>query len=708
MKACLWERVQLKTTKKQPLWDDIANSVSEQLLDIWKSASVPTLSSRRVRAMLDNYHTKYNSLMKDYSSKRKDKPSFINKVTVFKEDSLKLFDIAACKCAINNCSCDAARKVPQREAKFLNDQRTNRKMAIGAIDKATTQKLTKQLLRKEKRSQGKAGPSHSEASMSGAATLASFSDSDATSTTDECDDNSEIEYRTDKTPSSTNFFRLPSVALACDRSRVSDRTAASIVSATLKDIGIISPEDASKIVDRSKIRRARGKKRVETKQHDETDQKNVVSIFFDGRKDRTLSKVKKGNKTAKQVITEEHITCVKEPDSEYLGHIVVSSGTSHAIASGITDFLNHKNINTSELQAVGCDGTAVNTGRKNGVISLLEQQLGRPLQWFVCQLHGNELPLRHLITKLDGPTTGPRGFSGTIGKQLSNCENLPIIDFEPIQAEEINIEVDLSDLSTDQKYLLEAHRAVSSGVCGESLMNRNPGKIAHSRWITTANRILRLYMTAENPTENLIAIVKYIMEVYAPMWFKIKCEPSVIFGAKHLHDTVRRAAMLDANIQAIVNPVIQRNAYFGHPENILLSMINDDQKHVRELGWRRILKARTLARSAIRSFEIPELNFNSSTFIDMIKWQNTGITEPPLTKNMSQEEITKLIQTGGMLSSHYKDIPCHTQAVERLIKLVTEASEHVCGEAEREGFIKNTLESRKNMPKFDTKKQFKI
>lgn len=151
MKACLWERVQLKTTKKQPLWDDIANSVNEQLLDIWKSASVPTLSSRRVRAMLDNYHTKYNSLMKDYSSKRKDKPSFINKVTVFKEDSLKLFDIAACKCAINNCSCDAARKVPQREAKFLNDQRTNRKMAIGAIDKATTQKLTKQLLRKEKK-----------------------------------------------------------------------------------------------------------------------------------------------------------------------------------------------------------------------------------------------------------------------------------------------------------------------------------------------------------------------------------------------------------------------------------------------------------------------------------------------------------------------------------------------------------------------------
>lgn len=32
-----------------------------------------------------------------------------------------------------------------------------------------------------------------------------------------------------------------------------------------------------------------------------------------------------------------------------------------------------------------------------------------------------------------------------------------------------------------------------------------------------------------------------------------------------------------------------------------------------------------------------------------------------------------------------------------VIKLVKETSEHVCGEAERKGFIKNMLESRKNI-----------
>ncbi|KAF2903508.1 hypothetical protein ILUMI_02675 [Ignelater luminosus] len=46
-------------------------------------------------------------------------------------------------------------------------------------------------------------------------------------------------------------------ALACNRTGVSDRSAAIIASAGLRDIGIISEEDSSFIVERSKILRAR-------------------------------------------------------------------------------------------------------------------------------------------------------------------------------------------------------------------------------------------------------------------------------------------------------------------------------------------------------------------------------------------------------------------------------------------------------------------
>lgn len=63
-------------------------------------------------------------------------------------------------------------------------------------------------------------------------------------------------------------------------------------------------------------------------------------------------------------------------------------------------------------------------------------------------LHGNELPLRQLITKIDGTTTEPHRFTGNIGKQLKECEKLPIVAFESTDVDEIA--VDVSDLSTDK------------------------------------------------------------------------------------------------------------------------------------------------------------------------------------------------------------------------------------------------------------------
>ncbi|ESN90812.1 hypothetical protein HELRODRAFT_182646 [Helobdella robusta] len=48
------------------------------------------------------------------------------------------------------------------------------------------------------------------------------------------------------------------------------------------------------------------------------------------------------------------------------------------------------------------------------------------------------------------------------------------------------------------------------------------------------------------------------------------------------------------------------------------------------------------------------------------------------------------------------------EAVERMIKLVTEASLSVCGEKARDGFIRTKLASQNDIPKFETKKHFII
>ena len=54
-------------------------------------------------------------------------------------------------------------------------------------------------------------------------------------------------------------------------------------------------------------------------------------------------------------------------------------------------------------------------------------------------------------------------------------------------------EVNVVDLSRDQQYLNDIRKAVSTGHCSVSLSHHDPGKLVMSRWVTLANRALRLY-----------------------------------------------------------------------------------------------------------------------------------------------------------------------------------------------------------------------
>ena len=354
--------------------------------------------------------------------------------------------------------------------------------------------------------------------------------------------------------------------------------------------------------------------------------------------------------------------------------------------------------------AIGCDGTAVNTGRKNGVIVLLEKYLNRPLQWFVCLLHANELPLRHLFFNLDGCTTGPNSFSGSIGKQLDKCLDSKVEAFEPIPTELSDLNIDL--LSTDQKYLFQMCSAISSGTVSPNLANKDPGKLAHSRWLTFANRILRLYVGTAKPTKNLKELATFIMKVYAPTWFDIKSKSSCKYGPIHVFNMVKRCLYLQDDLKKIVLDTIHRNAFFLHPENLLLAMLQDDASHVRELALRRVLKARKESKGkSVRQFQIPELRVDASNYYDIIDWAKEKISEPPLVMKYSETEITTFISSGSSVME-FEKYPCHTQAVERCVKLVTEASLSVCGPEARDGFIRTRIKARQDIPVFETKSQY--
>lgn len=141
---------------------------------------------------------------------------------------------------------------------------------------------------------------------------------------------------------------------------------------------------------------------------------------FDGKKEPTLKRVTEENVTRNVVVNEEYVTIVKKLDSKFIGYATLTDSTALAIQRVIVDYLNHENFNMDPLIAISCDGTPTNTGYKNGVIVRLERHLQRPLQYFVCLLQINELPLHALLRLLLGKQKGPRIWPGSIGECIQN------------------------------------------------------------------------------------------------------------------------------------------------------------------------------------------------------------------------------------------------------------------------------------------------
>ena len=97
-------------------------------------------------------------------------------------------------------------------------------------------------------------------------------------------------------------------------------------------------------------------------------------------------------------------------------------------------------------------------------------------------------------------------------------------------------------------------------------------------------------MSTEHPSDELRMLVGVVVGHYFPVWCAIKN-----------NDTCTHV------VQRVVRSVIQRNAYLGHSEQLLLAMVADEQQSVREEGVRMITAAarQCEAGDEVRPFTIP-------------------------------------------------------------------------------------------------------
>ena len=195
--------------------------------------------------------------------------------------------------------------------------------------------------------------------------------------------------------------------------------------------------------------------------------------------------------------------------------------------------------------------------------------------------------------------------------------------------------------------------------------------------------------------------MQYLVHHYVPTWFAIRRNSACTEGSKNLYRSIELLRGLPVDIQRIIRPVISRNGFWAHPEQVLLAMISDEDQQIRTEAIQHIQAARGRGQQEeVRSFTLPTINFDAQRYVDIIDWTAEEITEPPLLCDLSDAELQE-ITTAPLEIPAY---PVHTQAVERAIRDVTDASSRVVGEEARHGHITACLKHRKIIPVFNSKR----
>ena len=708
-KHYLWHRSKaFDGDEKTASTKDIVKQVADDVINIWHKASIPNIAYRSVVKSVEKLIVMGKNLQKYQPQKRSSK-SFKSEENSFKE----VFDICPCKCLnkgiMDRKQCRCAVKVPLIEWEFWCDQMSERKMEIGPVDKDTSHVLQQRCSRQER------AQNYMQSMFSGPSTGDIVTYHVAGNLTHEGNDSQEHEYdrSTDSDSQSCDFGQnrrqYPNLCGIIERTALSNRDVCKVINACLQDMRLDQPEN---LLEATKLRRQRIYWRQ--KEVDKHSQKlqQLCCIGFDGRIDDT--RVLEAARIARTK-REDHYVIVAFPQVQYVDHISPQSGKSNDICAEILSVINDT-CSTDTLCAIACDGTNVNTGEHNGVITLLEKALSRPLQWLICMLHLNELPFKEIFKIIDGDTSGPHGLKGPVGSKLDfDPSTLPIVSFEKIAGNVINVDDDIKkEFSQDQKYLLKACLAIQSGQKAANscdlhfLQTASPGKLCNARWLTRANRTLRLYMGTKNPSVELKKLVSFIATVYVPTWFQIKTHPRACDGAVNFFFLVRKCRDLsDSRMREVAEKTLRRNSYFAHPENILIAALDDSDIAVRKDAAQKIVRARkyTTAYENFRRFSKTslKLNFSAESYYNLVDWTSCIVTPPPMISFISDDALMAAVELGPVLMPKF---PCHTQAVERAVKDVTKVSTKVFGHDSRHGMLVTADVSRKKRPKLDTKYSF--
>ena len=91
-------------------------------------------------------------------------------------------------------------------------------------------------------------------------------------------------------------------------------------------------------------------------------------------------------------------------------------------------------------------------------------------------------------------------------------------------------------------------------------------------------------MSTGRPTKAMKELISLLLNLYIPNYFNIKKNSHCQSGAKNFFNIIELSKDLSPGSRETVERVLQDNAYWAHPENIVIAMLADDNEIIRRSG----------------------------------------------------------------------------------------------------------------------------
>ena len=167
-----------------------------------------------------------------------------------------------------------------------------------------------------------------------------------------------------------------------------------------------------------------------------------------------------------------------------------------------------------------------------------------------------------------------------------------------------------------------------------------------------------------------------------------------------IFDMIQRIKLQSPTIQKVALENLKFNAFGLLPENVLYSMICSDNMMVRRLAIMKILSIRK-STTTKRLNKIPVIKYDAAHWYELIDLSQPGICEPALTADIATEILSDAMKKGIKLQLPV--LSCHSQSVERVVKLTSETSHLVYGQEARHRHIVTKYCCRQVRPSFASK-----